>query len=66
MRCSSLQALILNFEKEVALSENVGKRTRGSERSLVTPLNESLGNFAFEASRKANQPLSNAGQETSC
>ena len=43
------EALVLNFEKEVVLSENVVVGRGGAARSVVVLFHQTLGNFAFQA-----------------
>jgi hypothetical protein len=47
-----LQALVLNFEKEILLSEYVGIRGRSLPRRVVLVLSEEFGDFALKASGK--------------
>src|ERR1019366_3088020 len=58
-----LQALVLNLEEEVLFAEEVAIESGGRARRLVLAFRQALGDFAFQASGKPDQPLRMLRQE---
>ena len=63
MRFSSGQALVLNFEIEIALAEDVVEGDGCLPRLLVLAFDQFLGDFALQARRQADQPLRVFGEK---
>ena len=57
------EALVLNFEIEIILAEDVAVAPGGGASGIVLPFHEALGYFAFEASGEANQSRGMLGEE---
>ena len=60
------QALVLNFEKEIAFAEDVVEVAGSGARGLVLAFRQALGDFALQACRRGRSGLGNARRETSC
>ena len=58
-----LQALVLNFEEEIAFAEDVAQAIGGVAGIVVTALDERLGHRAAQAGGKRNEPAAVLGQQ---
>ena len=58
-----LQALVLNFEKEIVLAENVAVGRGRIPRRVVLLFHQALGDFAFQAAGEPDQSLGVFGQK---
>src|SRR5438270_8205218 len=52
-----LQSLILDLQKEVLLTKDVGVLRRGRSCSVILLFHQALGDFALQATGKGNQSL---------
>ena len=63
IRCFHFQALILNFQKEIALAENIAKTMRVRAGLFVFLGEERVSHFAAKAGRKRDQALAVLGEK---
>ena len=51
------ESLVLNFEEEIVLAENIAEKCRRLTGVFVFSFGERLGDFAFQAGGKSDQPF---------
>ena len=66
MRFFFRQALVLDFEIEIAFAEDVAEGRGGFARGVVLPFRQALGDFALQTRGQTDQSLASARPEISC